>query len=269
MLKNNKVKFVEAMNGYRIRIKETKKVNAKYIMTLQDANYNKIKELRCAAKDYNNTLATLIELAEKEENEGEELIYEAEINVNDKKVKKVMNKLDKDIKKLEKEVKKEKVRKVEKDMKKEEVKKVEKEIELPILEEDEGVEYNFQFEMPKDEVIVIPPERIEVAEEPEVEEEVIEEPEVVEEVIEEPEKEEKKNYEPKVEVKVEKKENVIVKAAKKVGKAIVKTAKKVGKATVKAAKAVAKTAANIAIAAVVVEAVKAPFKAIAKLFNRR
>ena len=259
MLKNNKVKFVEAMNGYRIRIKETKKVNAKYIMTLQDANYNKIKELRCAAKDYNNTLATLIELAEKEENEGEELIYEAEINVNDKKLKKVMNKLDKDIKKLEKEVKKEKVRKVEKDMKKEEVKKVEKEIELPILEKDEGIEYNFQYEMPKDEVIVIPPERIEVEEEPEVEEEVIEEPE----------KEEKKNYEPKVEVKVEKKENVIVKAAKKVGKAIVKTAKKVGKATVKAAKAVAKTAANIAIAAVVVEAVKAPFKAIAKLFNRR
>ena len=95
-------------------------------------------------------------------------------------------------------------------MKKEEVKKVEKEIELPILEKDEGIEYNFQFEMPKDEVIVIHPERIEAVEEPEVEEEVIEEPEVIEEVIEEPEKEEKKNYEPKVEVKVEKKENVIV-----------------------------------------------------------
>ena len=169
MKKNNNVKFVEVVNGCRIRVKETKRVNEKYILTLQDVNYNKLAEVKCAAKDYDKTIKDLILIAEEQLNDNEELIYEAEIAVdkNNKpnfeelkqlgnEVKELLNELEKEEVKLENEVKKEEVKeepkKEVKDIKVKNVINKVDEFELPLLEEDEGVQYNFEFAMQKEEV---------------------------------------------------------------------------------------------------------------------
>ena len=83
MKKNNK--SIEAANGCRINVKETRKVNEKFILTLKDANYNKIIELKCGAKDYDKTIKELMVLAEEQVNDDEELVYEAEIALDKNK----------------------------------------------------------------------------------------------------------------------------------------------------------------------------------------